>query len=65
MGMAICFKCGSAKSGALVACGSCDAAPRTNSEHAASLVLSGHLSTKEQLTQYSHEIRNRQKLSIP
>ena len=65
MATAICFKCGSAKSGALVACGSCDAAPRTNSEHAASLVLSGHLSTKDQLTQYSHEIRNRKKLSIP
>ena len=65
MAMAICFKCGSTKSGALVACGSCNGAPHTNSEHAASLVLSDHLSTKDQLTQYSYEIRNKQKLSIP
>ncbi|MBX7134229.1 MAG: hypothetical protein K1X67_16270, partial [Fimbriimonadaceae bacterium] len=65
MAMAICFKCGSAKSGALVACRSCSAAPQTNSEYAASLALSEHVSTKEQLTQYSHELRNGGKLSVP
>ena len=65
MGMAICFKCGSAKSGALVTCRSCKVAPKANSEFAISLALSDHLSTKEQLTQYSHELRNAGKLSVP
>jgi hypothetical protein len=65
MGMAICFKCGSAKSGALTACRSCNAAPRANSEYAVSLALSDHLSSKDQLTRYSHELRNGNKLSVP
>lgn len=65
MGMAICFKCGSAKSGALTACRSCNVAPRTNSEYAASLALSDHLSSRDQLSQYSHELRNGNKLSVP
>ena len=65
MGMAICFKCGSEKSGALIACRSCCAAPRTNSEYAVSLALSDHLSSKEQLTQYSHELQSGKKLSVP
>lgn len=65
MSMAICFKCGSAKSGALTACRSCNAAPRTNTEYAVSLVLSDHLSSKDQLVQYSHELRNGNKLSVP
>lgn len=65
MTMAICFKCGSAKSGALIACRGCNAAPRTNSEYAVSLALSDHLSSRDQLAQYSHELRNGQKLSVP
>lgn len=65
MSMAICFKCGSAKSGALTVCRSCNAAPRTNSEYAVSLALSDHLSSKDQLTQYGHELRNGNKLSVP
>lgn len=65
MGIAICFKCGSAKSGALTACRSCNAAPRTNSEYAVSLALSDHLSSKDQQAQYSHELRNGNKLSVP
>lgn len=65
MGMTICFKCGSAKSGTLVVCRSCNAAPRTNSEYAVSLALSDHLSSKDQLAQYSHELRNGKKLSVP
>ncbi len=65
MTMAICFKCGSAKSGALVACRSCNAAPRANSEYAVSLALSDHVSSKDQLAQYSHELRNGKKLSVP
>lgn len=63
--MAICFKCGSAKFGALVACRSCNAAPRANSEYAVSLALSDHLSSKDQLAQYSHELRSGKKLSVP
>ena len=63
--MAICFKCGSAKSRALVACRKCGAVPQTNSEYAVSLALSDHLSSKDQLAQYSHELRNGQKLSVP
>lgn len=65
MAMAICFKCGSAKSGAQVACRSCNAAPSTNSEYAVSLALSDHLSSNDQLAQYSHELRNGQQLSVP
>lgn len=65
MSMAICFKCGSAKSGALIACPSCNATPRTNSEYAVSLALSDHLSSKNQLAHYSHELRNHLKLSVP
>lgn len=58
MGMSICFKCGSAKSGALVACRNCNAVPRANSDHAVPLALSDHLSSKDQLAQNSHELRN-------
>lgn len=65
MVMAICFKCGSAKSSALTTCRSCNATPRTNSEYAVSLALSDHLSSKDQLAQYSHELRNGNKLSVP
>ena len=65
MAMAICFKCGSAKSGALVACRSCNAVPRTDIEYAVSLALSDHLSSNDQLAQYSHELRNGQNLSVP
>ncbi|WP_204275143.1 hypothetical protein [Stenotrophomonas maltophilia] len=65
MATAVCFKCGSAKSGALVACRKCGAAPQTNNEYAVSLALSDHLSSKDQLAQYSHELQNGQKLSVP
>ncbi|MDR2012496.1 MAG: hypothetical protein LBQ20_05535 [Rhodanobacter sp.] len=65
MAMAICFKCGSAKAGALVACRNCNVTPKTNSEYAVSLALSDHLSSKDQLAQYSHELRNGKKLSVP
>jgi hypothetical protein len=65
MGVAICFKCGSAKSGTLTACRSCNVAPRTNSEYAVSLALSEHLSSKDQLAQYSQELRSGNKLSVP
>lgn len=64
MGMAICFKCGSEKSGALLACAACGTTPRSNSELALSLVLTDHLSSKTQLAHYSHELRNHLKLSV-
>ncbi|WP_460811957.1 hypothetical protein [Luteimonas pelagia] len=63
--MAICFKCGSEKSGALLACGACGTIPRLNSELALSLVLTDHLSSRTQLAHYSHELRNHLKLSAP
>jgi len=65
MASAICFKCGSVKPGALVACRDCSAQPRTNSEHAVSLALSEHLSSQAQLGQYSREIREGRRLSVP
>lgn len=65
MSLTICFKCGSAKPGALVACRTCNAAPTTNSQYAVSLALSDHLSSKDQLAHYSHELRNGKKLSVP
>lgn len=65
MGMAICFKCGSAKCGVLVACQGCKVTPQTKSEYAVSLALSDRFSTKDQLTRYSEELRNEKKLSIP
>jgi hypothetical protein len=63
--MAICFKCGSDKAGALLACSGCGTTPRTHSELALSLVLTDHLSSKSQLAHYSYELRNHLKLSIP
>lgn len=65
MSMAICFKCGSEKSSALLACGACGTTPRLNSELALSLVFTDHLSSKTQLAHYSHELRNHLKLSVP
>lgn len=65
MVVAICFKCGSPKYGALIGCRSCNTAPKVNSEHVLSLALSSHLSSQEQLTQYSHEIRNGMRLTVP
>lgn len=65
MGTAVCFKCGSAKSGALVACRNCGATPQTNSECVRSLALSSHLSSEEQLARYSQEIRDGKILSVP
>ena len=65
MGTAICFKCGYEKFSALIACRNCKAAPKTNSEYAISLALSDHLSTNDQLAQYSYALRNAKKLSVP
>ena len=65
MGMAICFKCGSAKSGTLTACRNCNVAPSTNSQYAVSLALSDYLSSKAQIVQYSSELRRGKSLSVP
>lgn len=65
MTLAICFKCGSDKPGALLACSGCGTTPRAHSELALSLVLTDHLSSKSQLAHYSHELRNHLKLSVP
>ena len=65
MTMAICFKCGSDKLGALLACSGCGTTPRAHSELALSLVLTDHLSSKSDLAHYSHELRNHLKLSVP
>ena len=65
METAICFKCGYEKVSALIACRNCKVAPKTNSEYAISLALSDHLSTNDQLAQYSYALRNAKKLSVP
>jgi len=65
MSMAVCFKCGSAKSGSLIACPGCRAAPRTHDDFALSLALSDHLSSKEQLIRYSQELRSGKGASVP
>lgn len=65
MGIAICFKCGSEKSGALSACTECGTTPRESSELVLSLILSDHLSSIWQLEHYSREIQKQLKLTVP
>ncbi len=65
MAMAICFKCGSEKLGALLRCASCNVAPQTRSEHSVSLALSVRFALKKPLAQYSLELRNGLQLSLP
>ena len=65
MAIAICFKCGTAKRGALVACSSCLTVPRTQNDLALSLALSDHLSSKEQLAEYTQELRSGASASVP
>jgi hypothetical protein len=65
MGIAICFKCGSDKSAVLLRCTRCGSTPEKQSDLALSLLLSDHFSSRSQLTNYSHEIRNQLKLSAP
>jgi hypothetical protein len=60
----ICFKCGEDKSSPLIACSYCKEIPKHQSALALSLALSEYLSTKAQLTHYSHEIRNHLRLSV-
>ena len=65
MTVAICFKCGTEKFGALTQCGACKATPRAKSDLALSLVLSEHHSSKTQLEVLAHEIRSHLKLTVP
>lgn len=65
MASAICFKCGSEKSGALLACSACGIPPRAHGEIALSFVLSDYLSSISQLAHYSNAIRKHMKLSVP
>lgn len=65
MTTAICFKCGSTKSSALVKCQGCHVVPRTHDDLALSLALSGHLSSKDKLAGYSHELRSGSIASVP
>lgn len=65
MTVAVCFKCGSEKSGPLTQCGSCNVTPREKGDLALSLVLSEHLSSKMQLEVLAHEIRGHLKLTVP
>lgn len=54
---AICFKCGAEKYGVVTRCRSCNATPSTESDLALSLVLSGQVSSKTQLSALAHEIQ--------
>lgn len=65
MTRAVCFKCGSEKNGALLACQSCYSTPRSSEEQALSLVFSQHLSTELRLVQYSRDLRDRKNVSVP
>lgn len=65
MTTAICFKCGSEKTGALLACKHCNNVPITDDELIISLALCDHLSSNVQIAHYRHEIRNHQRLSVP
>jgi hypothetical protein len=62
---AICFECGTKKSGALTQCGSCHVTPRDEGDLALSLVLSEHLSSKTQLEVLAREVRSHLKLTVP
>jgi hypothetical protein len=63
--LSICFKCGSDKAGVFWACDGCDSVPQTNSDLILSLALCDHLSSKEEIAIYGHEIRNRLTLTVP
>ncbi|MDH3582577.1 MAG: hypothetical protein OEM91_18385 [Hyphomicrobiales bacterium] len=57
MTIALCVRCGSKKSGAMIACRSCDHAPSDAKEMAYSTALSDHYFDVEVLEQIAAEIR--------
>ena len=65
MSLAICYKCGAKKSGALVTCSQCKAAPRNTQEATLSLALSDSLSSEQELAVYSANIKEGERPSIP
>lgn len=65
MSLAICYKCGAKKSGALVTCSQCKAAPRDTQEATLSLALSDSLSSEQELAVYSANIKEGERPSIP
>jgi len=65
MTAAVCFKCGAYKGGAFTACLACGSTPKLESELAFSLALCEHLSSAQQLIHYGHEIKNRNRLTVP
>jgi hypothetical protein len=58
MTLSICFKCGAEKDGPFSLCPACKFAPRAEDELALSLALCDHLSSKIQLANFAHQIRN-------
>lgn len=65
MTAAVCFKCGADKFGAFTTCKECGVAPHLESELAFSLALCEHLSSAAQLVHYGHDIKNRNRLTLP
>ena len=63
--LAICFKCGAKKPGAVSVCEGCGAVPRSNSELAASLALSTYVSPADQLLTYARDISSGKSPSLP
>jgi hypothetical protein len=56
MTLAICWKCGSRKVGALSACSSCGAFPTVASDQAKSILLSDHYRDADELAQAGQQI---------
>jgi len=65
MTIAICFRCGREKSGALVKCGDCVATPRTSDEIATALALSRHLSSESDLAVFARQIKQHGRAVVP
>src|SRR5438309_11996172 len=53
MTIAVCFRCGAFKNGALVLCSKCGADPTTKEDRALSLALSDHHYEKKSLERYA------------
>lgn len=65
MNTAVCFRCGSHKTGAFASCGGCGSSPRTEDELLLSLVLCDHVSSSSQLFLFVYEIKNGLRLTVP
>lgn len=65
MTSSICFKCGTEKNGAFFACPKCVSEPKSNEECALSLVLSSHLSSTGELSNYREELLAGHDAAVP